>query len=222
MVVIPAYNEATTISEIVRALRGSGFRVVVVDDASSDDTTPLALAAGAAVLRHPVNLGQGAALRTGFRYVSAIERDAVVVTFDADGQHDPAVVAQLVAPVADGTLDVVLGSRFLNPDSIALIPPVRRTVLRCAVWLARRTTGLPLTDAHNGFRAIRLDALRRMQLVQDRMAHASELLSEIARLELRVGEVAVHVRYTAYSTAKGQRSLDAISVLWDLVLARFR
>ena len=99
---------------------------------------------------------------------------------------------------------------------------MRRLLLRAATAMARLTTGLALTDTHNGMRAFRCDVLKRMVLEQDRMAHASEILTQIARLQVRYREVPVRVAYTAYSLAKGQRMVDAISVLWDLLIAKAR
>ena len=217
-VVVPAYCEATVIPSVVAELRRRGWQVVVVDDGSSDSTAQVAATAGAIVVRHPINLGQGAALRTGFSYALAQPNTQYVVTFDADGQHDPDAIAAMIVPLELGEADVVLGSRFLNPGLQGHIPLLRRVLLRTATWVGRTTTGLPLTDAHNGLRAFTAAALRQMQLVQDRMAHASEIQAEIARHNLRCVERQVHVRYTPYSIAKGQRLVDAISILWDLLL----
>jgi glycosyltransferase involved in cell wall biosynthesis len=221
-VVIPAFREERTIGAVVAALVEAGWRVVVVDDGSEDRTASRARAAGATVLRHQVNLGQGAALATGFAYALARPAMTIVVTFDADGQHDPEDVAALVAPLLADDLDVTLGSRFLADASAVRMPGSRRALLRLATSLARATTGLALTDTHNGLRAFRREALARISLRQKRMAHASEIQSEVARLGLRYREVPVHVRYTAHSLAKGQRLIDAVSILWDLLLAKVR
>lgn len=219
LIIVPAYREAAMIGGVVSGLRALQWPVLVVDDGSSDATADAAREAGARVISHPINLGQGAALRTGFAYALAHPEVRFVVTFDADGQHDPAAVATLVAPLARDAADVVLGSRFLEAATQAKVPPLRRVLLRGAVWIARITTGLPLTDAHNGLRALTTSALRQMHLEQDRMAHASEIQSEIARHRLRLVEQPVHVSYTSYSIAKGQRFVDAISILWDLLLS---
>lgn len=217
-IVVPAYREAKAIGPVVASLTEAGWPVVVVDDGSDDDTAVAARAAGARVVRHPVNLGQGAALRTGFAWALAQPGTRFVVTFDADGQHDPAAVATLLAPLVAGEADVVLGSRFLDPAASLAVPPLRRMLLRVATWVGRVTTGLPLTDAHNGLRAFTAMALRQLELTQDRMAHASEIQAEIARHRLRCLERPVRVSYTAYSLAKGQRLVDAVSILWDLLL----
>jgi hypothetical protein len=117
---------------------------------------------------------------------------------------------------------VVLGSRFLGDAQQRQVPPLRRLLLRLATAMARRSTGLRLTDTHNGLKAFSIEALRRLHLSQDRMAHASELLSEIARTRCRVEEVPVRIRYTEYSLAKGQRLIDAVSILWDQATSRLR
>jgi glycosyltransferase involved in cell wall biosynthesis len=222
-VVIPAYRETQVLGPVVSRLRALGWRVVVVDDGSDDDTADVAESAGAWVIEHPVNLGQGAALRTGFAFVLADPTTQYVVTFDADGQHDPEAVAALLEPLTTGAVTVTLGSRFLpGADVSGKIPATRKVLLRLATRLARWTTGLSLTDTHNGMRAFRRDALERIVLQQDRMAHASEILSEIARLELPYREVGVRITYTAYSLSKGQGLVDAVSVLWDLLIAKAR
>ena len=222
-VVIPAYRETQVLGPIVSHLRGLGWRAVVVDDGSDDGTAETAALAGAWVLQHPVNLGQGAALRTGFAFALADPATRYIVTFDADGQHDPDAITALVEPLVSGAAEVTLGSRFLSgreaPDNM---PATRKVLLRLATGLARATTGLNLTDTHNGLRAFRRDALERLVLHQDRMAHASEMLAEIARLGLSYQEVRVRVRYTAYSLAKGQGLIDAVSVLWDTLIAKAR
>lgn len=221
-IVIAAFLEGGAIGRVVQGLRRDHWNVLVVDDGSSDETAERAAAAGGLVLRHPVNLGQGAALRTGFKYLLDTGSAEYVVTFDADGQHQPQDVATLVQPLARDEADVTLGSRFLRPEDTSSMPPIRRAVLRLAAGLARRTTGLALTDTHNGLRGFTRGALSRMVLQQDRMAHASEIQTEIARLRLRWVEVPVRVSYTPYSMAKGQRLIGAVSILWDLLVAKMR
>lgn len=222
-IVVPAFREVASIADVVTALRAMGWRVVVVDDGSGDATGDCASAAGAWVVTHPVNVGQGAALRTGFAFALRDAATDFVVTFDADGQHDMGALIRLLEPVAKNDVDVALGSRFLGAEVVPDgIPPLRRLMLRLATVLARWTTGLRLTDTHNGMRAFSRHALDQMVLEQDRMAHASEILAQVSQLRLRYCEVPVRVSYTAYSLAKGQRMVDAVSVLWDLLIAKAR
>jgi glycosyltransferase involved in cell wall biosynthesis len=212
-VICAAYNEATTIGRVVAELRGAGHRVVVVDDGSRDGTRHIAAAAGAEVVVHPVNLGQGAALQTGIDY--ALSRDAdILVTFDADGQHRAADIPVLVESLRRERADFALGSRFLGQTYN--LPTLRRWVLYAATIFTRLTTGLRLTDSHNGLRALTRSGAAAIRLRQNRMAHASEILVAIAQSGLRYVEVPVTIEYTAYSLAKGQRIGDSVTILLDL------
>jgi len=215
-VIVPAYNEAAVIEEVLKALHSRFTNVVVVDDGSSDDTIPLATRAGAWVLRHPINLGQGAAIQTGIEF--AVERGAqYIATFDADGQHQVSDLLRMYESIVVENLDVVLGSRFKGSPIEA--PPLRRVLLRIATIFTNFTTGVQLTDAHNGLRVFRSSAAIRLDIHQNRMAHASEIISRIGKLKLRYKEVPVSIRYTAYSLSKGQRFHDAGRVLYDLFSA---
>jgi glycosyltransferase involved in cell wall biosynthesis len=217
MVVIAAYNEATVIGAVVAGVVREGYRAVVVDDGSRDDTGAKAAAAGAAVVTHPINLGQGAALQTGIDYALAHGADAVV-TFDADGQHRAAEIARMLAALADHKADFALGSRFLG--HAVNLSAARRAVLMAATAFTRFTTGLNLTDTHNGFRAMTARGAAAISLRQDRMAHASEILTQIADSKLTYVEVPVTIEYSEYSLAKGQRLTDAFAILLDLFARR--
>ena len=213
-VICAAYNEAAMIGRVVSELRRAGYLTVVVDDGSADATGQIAAAAGAHLVTHPLNLGQGAALQTGMGY--ALSRGAeVLVTFDADGQHRVADIRRLVEALARERADFALGSRFLGEAQD--LPPLRRLILRAATVFTRLTTGLRLTDSHNGLRALTRQGAATIRLRQNRMAHASEILAEIARSRLPYVEVPVSIEYTAYSLAKGQRLSDSVLILLDLL-----
>ena len=217
-VVVPAYNEARVIGDVVAGLVARGHRVVVIDDGSSDNTPDAARKNGAIVLRHAVNRGQGAALQTGIAY--ALRNDAEhIVTFDSDGQHAAEDVDTLVAPLIAGRADVVLGSRFIGTSEG--IPAMRKVLLALAVVFTRVASGARVTDTHNGLRAFTRAAAAKLDIRLDRMAHASENLDQIVRHELRFEEVPVHVRYTEYSRHKGQSSLAALRILADYVFGRW-
>jgi polyprenyl-phospho-N-acetylgalactosaminyl synthase len=216
-VVIPAFNEGPVISRVVSEVKRAGYAVVVVDDGSSDATAEEARAAGAGVITHPFNLGQGAALQTGIDYAVA-ERAEVIVTFDADGQHRVSDIARLAEALVEEQADFALGSRFLG--QAPNLPPLRRLLLHAATAFTRLTTGLQVTDTHNGLRAMTRRAAAAIRLRQNRMAHASELLSQIAASGLRYVERPVTIEYTAYSLAKGQSLGDAVLILLDLFARR--
>jgi glycosyltransferase involved in cell wall biosynthesis len=212
-IVVPGYNEGEVIASTIRGILMTCPNVVMVDDGSIDDTARLAQAAGASVVKHAVNLGQGAALMTGIRY--ALDQGAsYIVTFDADGQHRPDDIRRLLDTAQRSGADVVLGSRFLEPT--ASIPPARVALLRLATLYTRWTTGLPLTDAHNGLRLLTRRAAQQIRIRQNRMAHASEILDWLAQSNLTLIETPVQVDYTAYSIGKGQTALSSLGILWDL------
>jgi glycosyltransferase involved in cell wall biosynthesis len=221
VVVVPMFNEAQVIATTVSDLRAVFSRVVCVDDGSNDGSADVAELAGATVVRHPLNLGQGAALQTGIQF--ALRTSAAhVVTFDADGQHRVVDAVAMLDVARAQDVDVVLGSRFLRPDLVQSMPALRRLVLRVALLFTRLTTGLPLTDTHNGLRILSRSAARRITITLHGMAHASEILGIVAREQITYLEAPVSVEYTAYSTGKGQSSLNAVNILFDLFLARAR
>jgi glycosyltransferase involved in cell wall biosynthesis len=212
-VVVAAFNEGAVIGPIISDLLRRSYRVVVVDDGSHDSTGEIALSVGATLVTHPVNLGQGAALQTGIKF--ALQQNAsYVVTFDADGQHRSSDIVRLLDALVEHDAAYALGSRFLG--SSRGMPFRRRLLLQAAVWLTRAMTGLHLTDTHNGLRAMTTEGARRISLRQNRMAHASELLEQIATSGLRYVEVPVTIDYTSYSLAKGQRLSDSLAILFDL------
>lgn len=216
-IVVAAFNEKDVIGGVLGELREWFPDVVVVDDGSEDGTSTAARAAGAVVIEHPVNLGQGAALQTGITAALRFDAD-YIVTFDADGQHRPKDVMALLEALIRTRADVALGDRFAG--STPGMPRSRRVLLRIARGFTSLTTGVSVSDPHNGLRAFRASAARRITIRQNRMAHASEIIAAIDRQDLSVVEVPVEIRYTDYSKGKGQGGLDAVNILLDLVTGR--
>lgn len=217
-VVVPAFNEAKVLGDTLGKLKEAFRHVVVVDDHSSDDTFSIAKACSVAVCRHPINLGQGAALQTGIDY--ALSRGArYIVTFDADGQHAAADAVRMVSHLATAAdCDVVLASRFTGTTHGMSLG--RRLLVRMAVLFTRLTTGLSLSDTHNGLRVLSRPAAQKIRLRQNRMAHASELLHQLAEHRLRYTEHPATVLYTTYSRSKGQGVAGAVHILVDLLAGR--
>ncbi|EMY35670.1 putative glycosyltransferase [Arthrobacter crystallopoietes BAB-32] len=211
---VPVYNEATVIGSVVAGLLEEFAHIVCIDDGSSDGSAAIARSAGAVVVQHPINLGQGAALQTGFEYALQDPELDAVITFDADGQHRVSDAAAMLARLRAGEADVVLGSRFLEERTE--VSRIKRMVLRTAALQSRMATGLQLTDAHNGLRAISAPVLARIHLNQNRMAHASELIHQLAELKPVLVEHPVEIVYTEYSKAKGQSLLNGVNILADL------
>jgi len=217
LVIIPAYNESEKIGEVINGLKTKAnlpLDILVVNDGSQDKTAIIAQESGAMVVNHLINRGQGAALKTGIEFALR-KKYQTVVFFDADGQMNPVEVYNLNLKLNEG-YDVVLGSRNLG-KAIGM-PLITKIIKKIALIFTRLTTGLKLTDTHNGFQAWRLVALSQIKLDQDRMAHASQILNEISRLRLKYCEVPVTITYTSYSTKKGQKFWHSLNILWDLLI----
>jgi glycosyltransferase involved in cell wall biosynthesis len=219
-VVVPALDEEAGVATVVSGLRSEFGRVVVVDDGSTDRTADLARAAGAHVVRHPSNLGQGAALQTGFAYALTDPGMRHMITFDSDGQHRVEDALSLLAVARDTGVDVVLGSRFLAPDSE--VPAARRAVLRAGIAFTRATTRLQVTDTHHGLRVLNRRAIEQIDLSLADMAHASQLLGLIARRGLSWTEAPVVIDYADETRRRGQSNVNALNIVFDLALERLR
>ncbi|MBG6239538.1 glycosyltransferase involved in cell wall biosynthesis [Mycetocola sp. CAN_C7] len=215
-IIIPLYNEATVIGRVVDELLERFVHVVCIDDGSTDGSAAVAAAAGARVIRHPVNLGQGAALQTGLSYVTQKPEARYIVTFDADGQHRIEDADGMLRAAREHDVAIIFGSRFL--DDRTKPGWLKKVILKTAVWVTNRTTGLRLTDAHNGLRVIRTDAASLIDLQQDRMAHATEIVHQLGKTKLPWEEYPVELLYTDYSKGKGQSVLNSVNILVDLLV----
>lgn len=214
--VIPLYDEEQVIGDVVRRAKRSFSNIVCVDDGSNDASARSAERAGAVVIHHPFNLGQGAALQTGIEFTLRQPDMEYLVTFDADGQHRVEDAVAMVEQAKTQNLAIIFGTRFVGDSS-----PVgwsKKAVLKTAAAVTRWKTGLNLTDAHNGLRLLRRDAAEQIDLKQNRMAHASEIVGQLAATGLPWAERPVTIDYTDYSKAKGQSLLNSVNILVDLVM----
>jgi polyprenyl-phospho-N-acetylgalactosaminyl synthase len=188
--------------------------VVCVDDGSRDGSVEAVLRTRAHLVRHPVNLGQGAALQTGLSYARAQPGAEYFVTFDADGQHRLEDAQKMLDVARSPDVDLVLGTRFA--EHAATVPLAKRLILRTAVLLSPAGRKLRLTDAHNGLRVLTRPVVEDLHITMNGMAHASEIVSYLGRSSWRVREVPVSIRYTDYSRSKGQSLLNGVNILFDL------
>ena len=216
-VVITAFEEESIIADVIKGALLQSHNIVIVDDGSTDETGAIAHREGAYVLRHLFNLGQGAALRTGMEFALSMGAE-LIVTMDADGQHDARDIPLMVSRMMEEGADVALGNRFSG--KVIGISWQRRFILICAWILTRVSSGIAISDSQIGFRIFTAEAATRLSITQNRMAYASELVQQIARLKLKIVEVPVTVVYTAYSKRKGQSGLNSINIIIDLILGK--
>lgn len=204
--VIPAWNEGKGIVKVITDLKKAGYQnIVVVDDGSADDTGLQAKKAGATVLTHVINRGQGAGLRTGMIY--SLQQGAdVIVHFDADGQHRIKDLPAMLKPVIDGKVDATLGSRFLRKNNL---PAKKKLGLKIAILVNWVLYGIKLTDAHNGFRVLSKKAAEKIHIESDGMEHASEIVEELHRKKLKYKEVPVIIKYPP-----GQKGWNHSPIAW--------
>jgi polyprenyl-phospho-N-acetylgalactosaminyl synthase len=218
VVVVRVFNEAPVVGDVISELVAAGLSVIAVDDASTDNSADEIDKAGAFRVSHPINLGAGGALQTGFEAALMLTDAQYIACFDADGQHQVRDLLGMITKIREGH-DVVMGSRFLEGDGPTQMSWLRRLILRTAAKLLNRG-GTKLTDAHNGLRIVARHVAADVRLSAAGMAYASELERHLTRPEYRIVEFPVHILYTDYSTAKGQPLLNSVNILAEVAAHR--
>lgn len=219
--VIPCFNEGAVIEDVIRNARKTFPNIVAVNDGSTDDSAVRIHSAGAHLVNHPVNLGQGAAIQTGVEYARAQPGAQYFVTFDADGQHQVKDVVAMLERLRTEDKDIIVGTRFGRPRSAEdQVPWIKRFVLKTVVMLSPRTRRLGLTDAHNGLRVFNRKVAQELNIRMNGMSHASEFLTQIDHNKWRVAEQPVDILYTEYSMSKGQSLINGVNILADGFVAR--
>lgn len=195
-ILLPAYNEEVAIASMILLSSRYADEVIVIDDGSTDRTAEVSELAGATVLRHNTNQGKGVALKTGFTYAKNFD---IIVTIDADGQHNPSEIPSLIKPIEDGQADLVNGSRYINGKDTST-PKYRRvgqTVLDTATNIA---SGVKLTDSQSGFRAFSSVCFKYFNFDPEGFGIESDMLIEASNNNLRIMEVEITVRYDVNTT----------------------
>lgn len=218
-IVVPLYNEGSAIKSVLNELREKrpNDAIIAVDDGSTDDSYQNGCQKDIYLLRHLINLGQGAALQTGIKFAKQLGCKYVVM-FDSDGQHDPNDIEPFITKLKSSEFDIVLGSRFLG---VAQNIPMKKVILlKLSKIFTLFTTGLWLSDSHNGFRALNIERNPNFEITQNRMAHASEIIDIIRDLKMKYVEMPCHIRYTSYSIGKGQSAWNSINIVIDYLIGK--
>ena len=215
-VVIPVYNESQVIADVIDEVNGCGsYFIIVVDDGSNDNTFETVKGKNVLALRHRLNRGKGAAVKTGITAANKMRMD-VVVTLDGDGQHDPEDIPRLIEPILKGEVDVVLGSRMTDSTGMPAIKVIANTIGNVITWLFY---GILVTDSQSGFRAYSRYAARIIDTKADKYEYDSKVIREIKNNRLRFREMPITVRYTAYSMAKPRKQgfVNGLKTLYRMV-----
>ncbi len=215
-VVIPVYNEAGAIAEVIAEVRSHGYNIIiVVDDGSGDDTFSIAAAHDVLAIRLKINRGKGAAVKAGIMAANLLDVDAVV-TMDGDGQHDPADIQPLIEPIFEQNIDVVLGSRLLNRDKMPWIKVIANSFGNFFTWLLY---GILVSDSQSGFRAYSRYAALIIDTKADKYEYDSKVIREIKNNRLRFSEVPVQTRYTDYSMQKKNKQgfINGLVTLYRMI-----
>ena len=215
IIIVPAYNEEKRIGRVISGLLEHGYdNIVVIDDGSVDNTAKIAKKAGAMIVRHPINRGQGAALETGNEFARQ-RKEEQVIHFDGDDQFNALDIKTALEKMSKTDADVVLGSRFL--DKRSKLPFLKKYfILPVGRWVNYIFTGISLTDAHNGFRILNNRALQKIKIVQDGMAHNTEIIRLIKKNNLKFIEVSVEVRYHSFGQSVG----GGLKIIKDLLFGK--
>jgi len=216
LILLPVFNEGTVVASVIGAIQKEGWKnILVVDDGSTDKTYSEASATGVTVLRHSLNRGKGAAIKTGLEAAKKLGAE-IVVTLDGDGQHNPKNIQMMVEEIEKG-YDVVLGIRNFKMRHIPRYKAIANYIGNALTWMFY---GLWVNDSQSGFRAYNKKAISLIQTNNDRYEFESEIVREIARNHLRWTEKIVDVRYSTYDQKKRNKQsfISAIKTVIRLAL----
>lgn len=215
-IVVPAYNEKKLIASVIKDLLKHGYKnIIVVDDGSSDKTSDIAKKYDIDLVRHPINMGPGAAIKTGIDY-ALIKNADIIVTFDADGQHLAKDIANLIEPIIDGKTEITLGNRFLN--KISNVPLFKKIILKLGAFLMYVMYGIVSSDAHNGLKAFSKKAALKIDIRSSGWEYCSEIIEEIRLKKIKYKEIPVTVKYSDYSIKKGQKIYNSFYIISKMFL----
>jgi glycosyltransferase involved in cell wall biosynthesis len=219
-VVVPAYNEEEMIGNTLKKLKDEGYKnIIVVDDGSRDNTYNIAKEEGVIVCKHIINRGLGGALGTGIK--CALEYNPkVIITFDADGQHDPRDIEKVAKPILNENYDVIIGSRLMDEKEVKNMPKIKRIGNWGLNFLTYLMGGHFITDSQSGLRAFSNKAAKILinQLKSNKYEVSSEFVVLIKRNNLKFKEIPIKTIYTDYSMARGTNVITGFKILVKLII----
>ncbi len=218
-IIIPVYNEGQVVKQTIAEVQKQFPLIICVDDGSKDNSREQISSTKAQLVSHPINLGQGAALQTGIEWAVRNKKVDYFVTFDADGQHDLKDVIAMLDHIKQTKLDIIMGSRFLGKAAVNM-SRAKRAVLKAGIWFSNFTSGIKLTDTHNGLRVFNRHVAENINLSMPDFSHASEILERIAEKQFTYEEIPVTIHYSDYSKAKGQSMFNAINIAFDTFMRK--
>jgi len=220
-IILPAFNEGRVIKNTLKDLKEelskdktNSYKLIVINDGSTDLTKKLSIKNSDIVLTHRINRGLGAALATGLEYVKRSRSFNYAITFDSDGQHNPKDIKKAVLALKNG-YDVVIGSRFLSKDQE--FPKLRKIILQISNIITYIFFQVWTTDSQSGFRGFNKKAIETIKIRTNKMEVSSEFFAEIKKNHLKLKEIPIKVKYTKYSLSKGQSNLNGVKVLIKLL-----
>jgi glycosyltransferase involved in cell wall biosynthesis len=214
VVVIPAYNEEKNIGSVLEGVKKYTKNIIVIDDGSEDKTSLIAKEKGALVYSHFINRGLGGALSTGIK-AALRENPDIIITLDADGQHDPNEIPKLIKPTIEDEADFVIGSRFLEKQQMPILRKFGNYFYNLINWFL---FGIKLTDTQSGMRAFNKKVAESLEIVTNGMEVSSEIIKEINIHNFKIKEVPIKAIYTSYSLSKGQGFTVGLETLIKLLI----
>ena len=217
-IVVPFYNEGKVLKEVINKLKFFFDQIICVDDGSTAEHKIYKSKLGIYLIKPPINLGQGAALQTGIEF--AIKKKAkIIATFDADGQHSIYDLMKMVYLIKNKKYDLIQGSRFIKKTN-SNVPFLRKIILKFAIMIANFFDKTNLTDTHNGLRVFNNNFAKKINITNNRMSHPHDINRLISLYKFRFKEFPTKIKYTKYSMSKGQKNLNAINILFDILISQ--
>ena len=217
-ILIPVFNEEKKIESVISDLSKYFINIIAVNDGSTDSSRDILKSLDVTLLNHSINLGQGAAISTGFKYIQNLNNAKAVVTFDADGQHSVEDAKAFAKEILSCDEEVIFGSRFIKNK--ANIPFLKKIVLSIVVLFTNRFSRTKLSDAHNGLKAIKKDSLKKIDITIDGFGFESQIIHQVSKKNMTYKELPTNTIYTSYSKNKGQKLINGLIILEDLFKSR--